>query len=149
MAVPILAGLGLWVLAPVKGCGGRSLRGIGFKDTPLDFLIIDAHDGRPIPSATIRFIEFNPETILTTGRDGHAAFLFRDAHVASTRYYPLIGPPAEEWLAVNYSWVLSVRAEGYDDLIVHMSDLTNDRRYHDEAVPPAIVVRLQKRATKP
>jgi hypothetical protein len=149
MAVPFLAGLGLWVLASVEGCGGRWALGIGFKDIPLDFLIIDAGDGSPIPSATIRFIEFNPETVLTTGRDGHAAFVFRNAHVASTRYYPLMGLPAEEKLAVDYSWILSVRAEGYDGQIVDMSDLTKDRRYHYDAVPPAIVVRLQRRPMKP
>jgi hypothetical protein len=149
MAVPILAGLGLWVLASVEGCGGRWFRGIGFKNIPLDFLVIDAGDGRPIPSATIRFIEFNPETVLTTGCNGHAGFVFRNAPVASTRYDPLIGPPGKEKLAVNYCWVLSVRAEGYDDLIVDMSVPTKDPRYHYDAVPPAIVVRLQRRATKP
>jgi hypothetical protein len=142
-------GLSFWFLGSVEGCGGRWARGIGFKNIPLDFLVIDAVDGRPIPSATIQFIEFKPETSLTTGRDGRAEFVFRNARVASTRYAPLIGPPAKEKLAVDYSWVLSVRAEGYDDQLVDMSVLTQDPRYHYDAVPPAIVVRLQRRATKP
>jgi hypothetical protein len=149
MAVPILAGLGLWVLGSVEGCGGRWFRGIGFKNIPLDFLIIAADDGGAIPAATIRFIEFNPETVLTTGCDGHAAFVYRTAPVALTQYHPLVGPPGKEKLAVNYSWVLSVRAEGYDDLIADMSDLTNAPCYHYDAVPPAIVVRLQRRPVKP
>jgi hypothetical protein len=149
MAVPIFAGLVLWLLGSVEGCGGRWARGIGFKNIPLDFLVIDAGDGRPIPSAKIRLIEKDPETVLTTGRDGHTGFLFRNAPVASTRYYPLIGSPGKETLAVNYSWALSVRAEGYDDQLVEMSDLTKDPHYHYDAVPPAIVVRLARRATKP
>jgi hypothetical protein len=144
--MPILMGLSLWFLESV---GGWWARGIGFKNIPLDFLVIDAGDGRPIPSATIRFIEFDPETVLTTGRDGHAGFVFRDAHVESTRYYPLMGSPGKAKLAVNYGRVLSVRAEGYDDQVVDLSVLTKDPHYHYDAVPPAIVVRLQRRATKP
>ena len=149
MAVPIFAGLALWLLVPVEGCGGRGYRGIGFKSIPLDFLVIDAGDGRPIPSATIRFIEKHPEMVLTTGPDGHAEFVFRNAPVASTRYDPLIGSPGKETLAVNYGWALSVKAEGYDDQFVDMSALTKDPRYHYDAVPPSIVVRLDRRATKP
>ena len=123
--------------------------GIGFKDIPLDFLIIDAVDGRPIPLATIRFVDQVPETVLTTGRDGHVAFVFRNAPVESTRYYPLVGSPVKVTLDVNYWWELSVNAEGYDERRLDMGDLTKDPRYHYEAVPPTIVVQLEKRATRP
>jgi hypothetical protein len=149
MAVPILAGLGLWVLGSIEGCGGWWARRIGFRNISLDFLVIDEGDGTPIPSATIRFIEFSPETVLTTGRDGHAGFVFRNAPVDSARYYPLIGPPGRAKLAVNYYWVLSVSAEGCDDQLLDMSALTRDSHYHHDAVPPAIIVRLRRRATKP
>ena len=149
MAVPIFAGLALWLLGSVGGCGGQWARGIGFKNMPLDFLVIDAGDGRPIPSATIRFVDQVPETVLTTGRDGHAAFVFRNAPVASTRYYPLVGLPGKVALDVNYWWELSVNAEGYDERRLDMGSLTKDPRYYYEAVPPTIVVQLEKRATRP
>ena len=86
---------------------------------------------------------------MTTGRDGHAGFVFQDAPVASTRHIPLIGLPGKETLAVNYWWGLSVKAEGYDDQLLYMGDLTKHPRYHYDRVPPAIVVRLGRRAAKP
>jgi hypothetical protein len=76
MAVPICVGLALWCAGSVEGCGGHWARGIGFRSIPLDFLIVDADDGRPISSATIRTVDAVPETLMVTGRDGHAGFVF-------------------------------------------------------------------------
>jgi hypothetical protein len=149
MALPILVGLALWATMRFEGCGGGWFHGRGFKAIPLDFLVVDASDGRPIPSASIRFIDEQPETVLTTGRDGRAGFVYRDAPVASTRYFPLIGPPGKETLAVGYPWALSVKAEAYDDRVEDMRHLTRDPRYHYNAVPPPIVVRLKKRSPGP
>jgi hypothetical protein len=149
MAVPIFAGFALWLLGSIEGCGDHWARGIGFRNIPLDFLIIDAADGRPIPSATILAVEMVPETVLTTGQDGHAGFVFRNAPVESTQYLPLIGLPGKTTLDVNYWWGLSVKAEGYDEQRLYMGDLTKDPRYHYDEVPPAIVVRLKRQAARP
>jgi hypothetical protein len=149
MTVPIFAGFALWLLGSVEGCGGHWARGIGFRNIPLDFLIIDAADGRPIPSATLLTDEMVPETVLTTGQDGHAGFVFRNAPVESTQYLPSIGLPGKATLCVNYWWGLSVKAEGYDEQRLYMGDLTKDPRYQYDKVPRAIVVRLERQAARP
>ena len=94
MVLPVVAGLAVWVMGTIEGCGGTWCRALGRKTIPLDFVVVDAANGQPIPSAVIRFVETVPETVLETGGDGHAHFAYRDAPIESCRYYPPFGLPA-------------------------------------------------------
>jgi hypothetical protein len=137
--LPILAGLSLWLADSWDGWDGS-----GRRTVVLDFCAVDAGTGRPVPGALIRLYEGTPEHSLTTGPDGHARFLYRDAAVAMS-YGGLRGHRTR----VHYGWMVSASADGYERKVADLSTLTGDPRYHSEALPPPILVRLERRRQSP
>jgi len=109
----------------------------GQASIPLEFLILDAANGRAVDGASIRLVESDPEYQATTGPDGRARVLLwaevggRSGLFRNTR-------------AVNYKWALLVNCTGYRAITESLREVTRDARYHSGATPPSIVIRLQQ-----
>lgn len=117
---------------------------VGHATIPLGFLILDASTGRPIEGASIHLDleKENPDYKATTGPDGHAEVVIqamttgRSSMVRHTR-------------TVNYGkWMLVVAADGYESLTDDLRKLTLEPRYHYDAAPPPVVIRLRPLAAR-
>lgn len=114
---------------------------VGRATIPLEFVILDDSTGKPIRGASIWLTEGTPEYRATADSNGRAKLLIRatvaghSSRVRSTR-------------AVNYgSWRLVVAGGGFD-LNADLRMLTKDARYHYDATPPPIVIRLKRGSAK-
>ena len=110
---------------------------VGSATIPLEFLILDASTGRPVSGASVALAEGDPEYRATTGPDGTARLIIR----------AMIGGRSGT-RSVNYGhWALVISADGYKGVNDDLRHHTRDPRYHSEAVPPPIVVRITSEAT--
>jgi hypothetical protein len=110
---------------------------------PLEFLILDSSTGRPINGASIRLAEGDPEYRTTTGTDGRATLVIRAATAGRSSVF-------RSTRSVNYGhWSLAIAANGYNGLNDDLKRHTLGPRYHSDAVPALIVIRLSCKPTKP
>jgi hypothetical protein len=132
---------------------------VGHVDIPLDFVIIDAGSGQAIAGASILLQDpdYNglppqsPYTLAAnSGSDGHYRVLLKELMYSAScsitedgRFLKCLSR------GVRYpNWELHVSADGYKKLSVSWQDFRmryiGDRRYHEDQVPPPIVVRLRR-----
>jgi hypothetical protein len=110
---------------------------VGHASVPLEFRVLDDSTGRPIEGASIRLAEGDPEYRATTGTDGRAKMVIRamiggrSSLIRTTR-------------AVNYAWRLEVTADGHKGVTDYLGDHTRGNRYHSDASPPPVVIRLAR-----
>jgi hypothetical protein len=136
VAVAVVAG----VLAFISvDCGPE---GSGFASIPLQFTVLDAVTGKPVPGATIRLLRvIEPEYQANpTELDGRTALVIRARCGISG------GIINRRWRGVNYLfWTLEVEAEGYLKFRSSLEKYTTDRRFHESyGVQPPILIRLRK-----
>jgi hypothetical protein len=140
MALPVLAGLLLWMLSFLSVETGPA-------DIPIVFVVLDAKTGLPIPFAQVWLCVYGTSSArlerIAAGPDGRAErynymgwrgvlFGFRRSPFRTTR-------------TVDYGdWEAIVSAEGFEDARFKLRDRAWDRRYDENAAPTPIVVRLQR-----
>lgn len=133
--------------------------GVGHVDVPFEFIILDAASGQPIAGASLRLQDLDsinelPEEpysiVRSSGPDGHSRiklkglmFTSSDSVTEDGRFLrPLSRSVQYPW------WECHVTAEGYQDLKVSYQDFrskyTGDLRFHEDSIPPPIVLRLQR-----
>ena len=142
LALPAVAALvivGLDALYP-EGCW------VGRTTIALEFLVVDAETGQPVPAAILRLKALiRPEVAVETGRDGRVVVVIeadcggRFSLFRRTRYIDYRG------------WNYTIEASVYQRSEGSLGDFTSDaQRYHAPgAVPPPITIRLGKRSPKP
>jgi len=109
---------------------------VGHATIPLDFLILDAPTGQPIGGASISLDEGSPSYTATTSPDGRATVVIRATTAGRSSLL-------RRTRSVNYGWALRVSAGGREGVTRDLNGYTRDRRYHADAAPPPIVVRLK------
>ena len=150
-------------LIPNWGASKRALE-VGHTNVPLDFVIIDAGSEQPIAGASILlqdpdYLDLPPQVpqtlAATSGLDGHyrvtlmgLMFSAESSVTEDGKFLKSLG----RW--VRYpNWELHVSADGYQKLRVSYQDFREkymgDRRYHEDSIPPPIVVRLQRQPHRP
>jgi hypothetical protein len=115
---------------------------VGHTTLPLEFLVVDAATGRPVPGSLVQLKGATPEyKAPLTDRDGRAKLVIqamcggRSSLFRSTRN-------------VQYGeWEVSTESAGYETYRAGLSQFTHDHRYHDrDAVPPPIIIRIMPRS---
>ena len=114
---------------------------VGRASVPLEFLILDATTGRPINGASIWLAEGDPEYQATTGTDGTAKLIIQATTAGRSGIFRSVRS------AYYDHWSLVISADGYKGLNDDLGRHTRGPRYHSDAVPPPIVVRLSSEAT--
>jgi hypothetical protein len=142
-----------WVLLAVESFGLLFLavpllsveKWLGTASIPLEFLILDSSTGRAIDGASVRLTEGAPEYRAASGPDGRARLIIRADTGGESWFGCEIGTRS-----VHYGrWALVISAEGYEGLNDDLNRFTQGARYHSDAVPPPIVIRLSSEPTKP
>jgi hypothetical protein len=105
---------------------------VGYMSVPLEFLILDASTGQPIEGASVRLIEGDPAYETTTGSDGRSKIVIRA---------PAVGRSRSTRVAI-YPWTLTVTANRYAGVTDKLGSVMRALRYHRDAVPHPIVIRL-------
>lgn len=109
---------------------------VGGASIPIDFLVLDASTGQPIGGASVRLAEGNPEYQATTDPTGKARIVIQATTAGRSSL-------RRRTRSVNYGrWWLVVSAIGYMPLEDDLGRYTRDRRYHYDASPPPIVIRI-------
>jgi hypothetical protein len=134
-----VAGLAV-VLFAVKTLSPDATR-IKHEFIPLEFLVLDAATDRPIDGASVQLALVSYP--VKTGLDGRALMTIK-ARTAER----------SSWMrrtrSVTYGdWWLDVSAGGYKKSVDSFRDHTSHPRYHLDAVPPPIVIRLSAETTAP
>jgi hypothetical protein len=140
----------LWLVLRWDADTGVSL-GIGHASIPIVFVVQESGSDRPVEGATIHLQDPdyedtpNPPYVLDlkTGPDGQATVLSDWTFHASEgipsgklRFYRVRYPP----------WEMRFSAEGYQGVAASFRDYeSKDRRFHEDAPPPPIVIRLRRR----
>jgi hypothetical protein len=137
LAMPVVSALGLYfwpfVVSPDYFTGDL--------EVPLEFVVVDAGDGRPIEGALVRVVDaFRDEnaTGSHSGRDGRARMRHGFAMRGVSRSYRRSGSVSFEdcWLEVS--------AAGYRSSTTTLLDFTGTRRDLDDPRPPVITVALRE-----
>jgi hypothetical protein len=149
MAVVAVMALLFWVGIQWKADTG-STRGVGHTSVPLVFVVSDIESGRPIDGATIKLSDHDYQSNqvppyvlqLKTGKDGQASTQ------VDLMFYESRGIPSGQLrlFRVAYPhWEIRVAADGYEDAIAPFADYEQrDRRFHENAPPPPIAIRLRR-----
>lgn len=114
------------------------------RTVPIQFAIVDAETGRPVPGARVKLSRQNDRHhALTSSSDGLASLTFKPG--CDERIYLLGGLV----YTVYYSnWELEVDAEGYERVKSLLSEYRGDTRYPGNIVPPPIVIRVRHDPSK-
>ena len=118
---------------------------IGHATIPLEFIVVDAKTNMPVSRSLVQLKEGQPEYAAPVmGKNGRTKLVIeamcggRSSIFGQTR-------------SVHYgAWEVRIEADGYEPFRDVLSNLTRDRRYHEEsAVPPPILIQLRKQTRKP
>jgi hypothetical protein len=115
------------------GCGTASVR--------LTFHVVDDLDGKPVTGARFKLIwdDSAPPTASTIiGADGTAQ---ANCNAGATWYS---GPFFREYRCLHFRETVQVRAEGYQPVDQLLREYTTDLAYHNQSVPPPIIIRLKE-----
>ena len=106
---------------------------------PLAFHAQDARTGKPIPGALIQVWTKGSSTSQTdiTDAEGNVQFQYWTTYSSRSSIMGRGG------VRVRYDSGLHCFASGYRVLRTLLVDVTKDRRYHVDAVPPPVIVRLE------
>jgi hypothetical protein len=117
----------------------------GGRIVPIEFAIVDAKTGSPVPRAKLTLSGRSLlHHDLETGPDGRAFLRFQPGCDELAYAYSGIG------YTVHYSnWGLGIEAEGYESVRDPLSSHRGDTRYAHDAVPPPIVIRITRRMPTP
>jgi hypothetical protein len=120
----------------ISQCGGGRM-------VPIEFVLIDAETGTPVPRAKLTLSgRGTRHHELETGPDGRTSLSFQPG--CDERTYLLWGTV----YTVHFSrWKLSIEAEGYDRVNDNLSRYRADVQYPHRAVPSPILVRMKRRET--
>lgn len=133
--------------------------GVGHVDVTLDFVFLDAASGQPVAGASLRLQDLDsvndppqePYSIVrSSGPDGHVRITLKGLMFTTSDRVTEDGHFLRHLSRqVRYpAWECSATGEGYQDLKVSYEDFRSkymgDRRFHEDVVPPAIVLRLRK-----
>jgi hypothetical protein len=137
LALPAVAALGLYLwpflASPERFDGEFQL--------PLEFVVVEAGDGRPIEGAQIRVVEpfrDGKDTVARSGRDGRAGMSHSFPVRGTRRSYRRSGSVS------FYGCWLEVSAAGHRSSMTTLADFTGTRRDIDDSCPSAITVVLRE-----
>jgi hypothetical protein len=116
----------------------------GGRIVPIEFLVIDAETGAPVPHSKLTLSGRGSQNhSLKTGPDGRALLTFQTG--CEERTYLLWG----NLYTVHYSnWKLGIEAQGYESIQAKLDSYRRDTRYPGDAVPPPIPIRIRKQHVK-
>jgi hypothetical protein len=148
----LIAGVGFLLALP--GLLEKFIVAYGIGDTvvALEFVALDAVSGKPVPGARLQLTDPecpNPRpplmTAATTDADGRSTIT--NSFEVTSSWSGLTG--RRFWRGVRYPlWEMRIEAAGYKPFEAQFhSYVAKDRRYHEDRVPPPIMVRLQREQT--
>jgi hypothetical protein len=141
LALPVAVGLLFWLLFLVpRSC--VTMIGDGTVSVPLVILVVDDKTGHPIEGAAVKFLDRHRSGMTreaTTSVDGRANFVL-DVWFSEGYNGTLM---LRVYRRVNYNEDVQVSAKGYRPSTIPLEDRTTDPRYHYDAAPPPILIRLE------